>query len=290
MINHSKPIPLGVYEKALPLDVTWAERLALAAEAGFDFVEISCDESEARQARMDWDAEERASLREAIAGSGVSILTMCLSAHRRLALGSADPQIREAGLALFRKAIDFCADVGIRTIQVAGYWDYYGEIDRDTERRYIDGLVQGTEWASRAGVMLGVETMEGDNVVDSITRALYVVSVIDSPWFQVYPDLGNIAAHGYDLPGELERGRGHIVGVHVKDARPGEPRRVKFGEGVVPFEDAFRKLAQMNYTGPIMIEMWNDNSPDSLRIIQESRAWVLERMKAGGLVIEEINA
>ncbi|MEO0561288.1 MAG: L-ribulose-5-phosphate 3-epimerase [Chloroflexota bacterium] len=284
---HTKPLPIGVYEKALPLEVDWAERLALAAEAGFDFVEISCDESEMRQARLDWTPTQRAKLREAIGASGTSVISMCLSAHRRLAIGSVDKSVREAGLTLFRKAIEFCADVGIRTIQVAGYWDYYGEIDRETERRYIDGLAQGTEWASRSGVMLGVETMEGEHVVDSITRAMYIVNLLDSPWFQVYPDLGNIAAHGFDLDIELERGRGHIVGVHVKDSRPGEPRRVKFGEGVVPFENAFRKLAYMGYTGPIMIEMWNDNSPDRMRIIQESRQWVRDQMAAGGLVAEE---
>jgi L-ribulose-5-phosphate 3-epimerase len=284
---HTKPLPIGVYEKALPLDIDWHERLTLAAEAGFDFVEMSCDENEHRQARLDESEAYKADLRHAIAQSGTSILTLCLSAHRKLALGSADPKIRQAGLELFRKAIDFCADVGIRTIQVAGYFDYYGAIDSGTEMRYIDGLAQGTEWAGRAGVMLGVETMEGEYVIDSITRAMYVVHLLDSPWFQVYPDLGNIAAHGYDLNTELERGRGHMVGVHVKDSRPGEPRRVPFGEGVVPFVDAFRKLATMSYTGPIMIEMWNDNSPDSMRIIQESRQWVLDRMTEGGLLQKE---
>ena len=31
------------------------ERLDLARNAGFDFVELSCDESPERQARMDWN-------------------------------------------------------------------------------------------------------------------------------------------------------------------------------------------------------------------------------------------
>jgi L-ribulose-5-phosphate 3-epimerase len=280
-------LPLGIYEKALPVDVDWHERLSLAQQAGFDFVEMSCDESTERQARLDWSNSQRVGLRRAIEASGTPIITMCLSGHRRLALGSADAAIRQQGLDLFRKAVDFCADIGIRTIQVAGYYDYYGEADINTERRYLDGLAAGVEWASKAGVMLGVETMEGENVVDSITRAMYFVHLLDSPWFQVYPDLGNIAAHGFDVAQELERGRGHMVGIHVKDSRPGEPRRVPFGEGVVPFTNAFRKLAQMGFAGPIMIEMWNDNSPDSMQIIQQSREWVMERMVAGGLLVTE---
>lgn len=280
-------LPIGVYEKALPLDVDWHERLTLAKQVGFDFVELSCDESSDRQARMDWTAKQRGELRNAIASSGTPILTMCLSAHRRLALGSADQQIRQQGLSLMQKAIGFCYDVGIRTIQIAGYYDYYGEIDRDTERRYLDGLVQGVEWASQAGVMLGVETMEGNHVVDSITRAMYFVHLLNSPWFQIYPDIGNIAAHGFDVREELERGRGHIVGVHVKDSRPGEPRRVQFGTGVVPFTEAFQTLAKMKFSGPVMIEMWNDNRPDSMQLISQARDWVINRMIEGNLIDKE---
>ena len=45
---------LGIYEKALPVDVSWQERLTIAKDLGFDFVEMSIDESDARLARLDW--------------------------------------------------------------------------------------------------------------------------------------------------------------------------------------------------------------------------------------------
>ena len=279
-----KGLPLGIYEKALPLDIDWYKRLDLAKECGFDFVELSCDESSERQVRLDWTSEQRQSLCDAVAKSGTPLLSMCLSAHRRFALGSADAVVRDQGLLLMEKAIDFCVDLGIRMIQIAGYYDYYGPIDEGTELRYQEGLARGIEWASQAGVMLGVETMEGEHVVDSISRAMQLVEYLNSPWFQIYPDIGNIAAHGYDLREELSRGNGHIVGVHVKDSRPGEPRRVPFGDGVVPFVDAFRKLAELGFNGPVMIEMWNDNRPDSMQLIAEARQWILDRMEEGGLV------
>ena len=50
----SKQIPLGIYEKALPAGECWQERLRLAKELGFDFVEMSVDETDARLARLDW--------------------------------------------------------------------------------------------------------------------------------------------------------------------------------------------------------------------------------------------
>jgi L-ribulose-5-phosphate 3-epimerase UlaE len=59
---------------------------------------------------------------------------------------------------------------------------------------------------------------------------------------------------------------------------------VPFGRGIVPFVDAFRKLAEMGYAGPVMLEMWNDDSAESLQIIRDAREWVLARMVEGGLV------
>ena len=221
---------------------------------------------------MDWTKAERRCLRDAVDKSGVPLLTMCLSAHRALALGSADAGTRRKGLDLLQKAIDFSLDLGVRIIQIAGYYDYYGTIDDGTEERYLDALAEGIVWASEAGLMLGVETMEGSNVVDSIRRAMRHVEALNSPWFQIYPDIGNLAAHGFDVGEELEIGHGHIVGIHVKDSRPGEPRRVPFGEGVVPFVAAFHKLADLGFRGPVLIEMWNDNRPDSMDLIGSRKA------------------
>lgn len=52
----SKQIPLGIYEKALPAGECWLERLQLAKTLGFDFVEMSVDETDDRLSRLDWSA------------------------------------------------------------------------------------------------------------------------------------------------------------------------------------------------------------------------------------------
>ena len=44
---------LGIYEKAMPNEYTWRERLEAAKKGGFDFLEISVDESDARLARLE---------------------------------------------------------------------------------------------------------------------------------------------------------------------------------------------------------------------------------------------
>ena len=64
---------LGIYEKAMPNDTTWLEKLTAAKNAGFDFVEISVDESDARQARLDWTQEERMMLVNTMKVTGMPI-------------------------------------------------------------------------------------------------------------------------------------------------------------------------------------------------------------------------
>ncbi len=275
-------LPIGIYEKALPFNVDWHERLAVAKQTGFDFVEISIDESEARQARLDWSACERASLRDAIAQSGVPLTTMCLSAHRKFPYGSADAATRAEAQTIMEKAVQLAVDVGVRVIQLAGYYVYYEAHLPDSRARYRDGLWDGLQVASKASVTLALENVDGDDVM-SVTRAMEFVNDFNSPYFQIYPDIGNLAEHELDVCAELELGKGHLVGLHVKDTVPGSPRRVPFGEGTTPFVSAFAKLAEMQFSGPVLLEMWNDDSPDSLRIVSEAREWVVGKMVEGGL-------
>ena len=284
-----KKLPVGIYEKALPFGIDWHQRLTLARYAGFDFVEISIDESDERLIRLDWSAKERANLRQAIADTGVLLTTMCLSGHRKYPFGSASPETRRRAFEIMRKAVDFAIDVGVRVIQLAGYYVYYEPHDDGSLLRYQEGLAQSLEWATQADVMLALENVDGSDV-DSIAQAMHFVNTFNSPWFQVYPDIGNLAEHQLDVSAELELARGHIVGIHIKDTRPGEPRRVPFGEGTVPFVQAFQKLAEMNFIGPVLLEMWNDDSPEAMHLVRQSREWVAERMVEAGLITQEVFA
>lgn len=279
-------VRLGVYEKALPSTLAWPERLALARRLGFDYLELSIDESDARLARLDPASPERGAIREAVAATGVPIFSLCLSAHRRYALGSADPDTRARAHEVFAAAIDLAVELGVRVIQVAGYFVYYEDETPESVDRYVEGLARGAALAARAGVMLGIENMDTVGIA-SLRQGLGVLERVGSPWLQLYPDVGNLVERGHDPLAELDAARGRMVALHAKDARPGEPRRVPFGEGGVPFADAFARLAAAGYAGPVMVEMWNDDAPDSVERLAAARAWVLARLREGGLAVEE---
>ena len=279
----SKQVPLGIYEKALPAGEGWLERLMLAKKLGFDFVEMSVDETDGRLARLDWNREERLALVSAVAETGVRVPSMCLSAHRRFPLGSEDDAVRGQGLDIMRKAIKFAQDVGIRVIQLAGYDVYYQDANDETRRRFRDGLKESVEMASRAQVTLAMEIMDYP-LMNSISKALGYAHYLNNPWFQLYPDIGNLSAWDNDVQMELQAGIGHIVAVHVKDTRPGVFKNVPFGTGVVDFEQCFKTLKQSGYCGPYLIEMWSETSESPETDVANARDWVRERMTRAGLL------
>ena len=49
---------LALYEKAMPSGLGFGRMLECAAQTGFDRLEISIDESDARLARLDWTCEQ----------------------------------------------------------------------------------------------------------------------------------------------------------------------------------------------------------------------------------------
>ena len=277
--------PIGIYEKALPRDMTWKERFDAARNAGFAFVEMSVDETDDRLARLDMPRSERLELFKTMLDSGMRIPSMCLSGHRRFPFGSRDAAIREKARDIMRRAVDLSLDLGIRTIQLAGYDVYYEEHGTDTEAMFLEGMQWATDLAAGGQVMLSMEIMDTP-FMSSISKWKWWDKQIRSPWFTVYPDVGNLTAWNNDVPKELEIGLSRIAAIHLKDTRrvrgdfPGLFRDLRPGEGEVDFPGVFRALSRLGYRGAFVIEMWTEKSEDPLGDVAGALLWIRERMRA----------
>lgn len=259
---------LGLYEKAIPEEYGWKERLEIAKKAGFDFLEISMDETDTRLKRLEWRQDERRELVDIMFETGMPILTMCLSGHRKYPLGSHDKAVRDRSLDIMEKAIVLAGDLGIRIVQLAGYDVYYEEGDEETRAYFLENLKKSVHLAAKHGVALGFETMETP-FMDTISKAMAYVNQVQSPYLGVYPDLGNLtnACHLYGLSvnEEIASGRGHLMAMHLKDTVEGVYRNMEFGEGRVDFKEGIKKAletgvrlfnAECWYTGK---SDWQDN-------------------------------
>ncbi|AUA20006.1 L-ribulose-5-phosphate 3-epimerase [Streptococcus suis] len=283
--------PIGIYEKATPKHFTWKERLEFAKELGFDFVEMSVDESDARLARLEWTKEERLDLVKAIYETGVRIPTICFSGHRRYPLGSNDSALEAKSLETMKQCIELAQDLGVRVIQLAGYDVYYEEKSPETRERFIKNLRQACDWAEQAQVMLAIEIMD-DPFINSIEKYLAVEKEIDSPYLFVYPDTGNVSAWHNDIYSEFYLGHRSIAALHLKDtyavteSSKGQFRDVPFGQGCVDWDNMFAVLKKTNYQGPFLIEMWSENCEtveETRAAIKEAQAFLYPLIEKAGL-------
>lgn len=229
---------IGLYEKAMPKDLTWKEKLTAAKEAGYDFVEISIDETDEKLARLEWTKEERLELVKTMYEEGIPIRTMCLSGHRKYPIGSSDPAVCARGMEIMEKAIQLADDLGVRIIQLAGYDVYYDESTPETVARFGENLKKCTWMAAKAGVLMGFETMETE-FMNTCGKSMNYVKQINSVYLNVYPDCGNInnaaLSYGTDVQEDLGSCQGHIVAMHLKETVPGKFRDMMYGEGQVDF-------------------------------------------------------
>lgn len=265
-----KQYTIGLYEKAMPADLTWEEKMLAAKEAGYDFIEISIDETDARLARLDMSKEERLELITWMQKTGIPLRTMCLSGHRKYPLGSSDEATCARGMEIMEKAIRLAEDLGIRIIQLAGYDVYYEDSTFETKHRFLKNLKKATEMAASAGVVLGFETMENE-FMNTVEKAMKYVTLVGSPYLHVYPDIGNItnAAKTYqnDVLEDLELGRGHLAAMHLKETVPGKFREIPYGTGHVDFEAAIEKAWELGIR-KYVTEFWYTGNPQWRRDLQ----------------------
>lgn len=254
-----KKYAIGLYEKAMPASLSWQEKLECARECGYDFLEISIDETDGKLARLDWSADERLDLIQTMRKVGLPIRSMCLSGHRKYPFGSADPAVRARSLEIMEKALALADDLGVRVIQLAGYDVYYEDSTEESKSLFAENLKKAAELAAVKGIMLGFETMETD-FMNTVWKSMFYVNMIDSPYLGVYPDSGNLTNAALSgragILTDLDSGKGHLVALHLKETAPGKFREIPFLTGHVNFEAVIARAWKLGVRR-FVTEMWD---------------------------------
>lgn len=282
-MDNKKAYRLGVYEKAFPVEMTWEERLTAAKEAGYDYLEMSVDETDMRMSRLDWTDDQIQEMLEIQKKVGLPIETICFSAQRKYPLGSKKWEAEAKELLV--KGVLFARKMGIRIIQTQGYDVYYEETsDETTKERFYVNLEEGTMFAASHGVMLAMETMEND-FMNTIKKAMYSVNRVNSPYLQVYPDIGNITNGTDDVLGDIETGKGHIAAAHLKETVPGKFREIPYGTGQVDFPAAIKKLYEQGVRRYVA-EFWYCGEENWKEIVAGNRKFLDEQFEKAFKLME----
>jgi len=148
--------------------------------------------------------------------------------------------------------IDHYADMGAPVIRVFAGKPPKGVSEKDGLKNAIENLKRACELAGKRGVMLGIENHDFTTNVD---RLMEVVASVDSPWFGVNFDSGNLAPTA-DPYGDLARIAPYTVNAQLKVMIPRNGK--KEPTDLKRVVDVLRKGG---YSGYIVLEYEDKEDP-----------------------------
>jgi L-ribulose-5-phosphate 3-epimerase len=232
----------------LPKDKSYAERFAIAREAGFDAIEM---QTIARP-------EEAAEIREAAAKAGLRIHSVMNMDHWRLPLSSADPAVVSQSVqgmeTSLRNAALWGADAVLLVPAVVDAATPYRQAYERSQRVIRDRLLP---MARDLKVTIAVEEVWNKFLLSPMEFARYV-DEFESPWLKAYFDVGNVVI--YAFPQDWIRTLGpRIAKVHLKDFNFDRPNGrftwKAIGEGDIDWPAVRSALNDIGYRGYVTTEV-----------------------------------
>jgi len=191
---------------------------------------------------------------------------------------SAEAAGREIRLNFLKRALDIAVRLdaealsfwsGVRPNQVAeaDAWDWL-----------VAGCRQLTEYAAPAGVPLAFEPEPG-MFIENLTQYQKLSDLVADPLFGLTLDVGHVfLAEGKSLATCI-RTYGHIVrNIHLEDMKKGDHKHLQFGEGEIDFSEVFNALADINYTGPVNVEL-SRHSHNAVNAAQQAYNYLATYLK-----------
>ncbi len=238
----------ALYISMLPKELGYVEKFRLAAETGFEGIEIGTI----------GDAAAAAEIREAAAAAKLTIHSVMNADHWRYPLSSADPEVvakSVAGMeASFRNAKLWGADTVLLVPAVVNAETSYQDAWTRSQRVIRERILP---MAKDVKVVVGIEEVWNKFLLSPLEMARYV-DEFQSPWVKAYLDVGNMLFYGY--PQDWIRTLGsRTVRVHVKDFQLDRPNSKyawkNLGEGDVDWPAVRQALADVRYEGWVTAEI-----------------------------------
>ncbi len=227
------------------------EKIEVAARAGFDLIELWCNDIEAYVQEGHTLASLRALLHHA--GLGVPSL-ISLSGW-----ADAAPADLPAALERARRRLELAAALGCPRVVASPPTQRTVDL-ADAGERYATLLGMGR----RIGAMPAMEFLGFAPQIRDLRTALEVCARANDPQATVVLDPFHIFRGGGSFE-EVRLVPGHMVAIcHFNDAPDTKPRaeqgdadRVQPGDGVLPLADMVRSLRAIGYHGPVSLELFN---------------------------------
>lgn len=232
------------------------DTFAYARRAGYDAVEIAPFTIAKDVALV--SADDRRRIREQAAKAGIAIsgIHWVLVQTEGLHLTHPDEAVRGRTARYFCDLVDFCSDLGGRTIVVGS----------PKQRNLLEGvsLEQARAWAAevfrpsveRARERGGVICLEPlapseTNFINTAAEAIDFIRPFASPHFKVILDVKAMSSETKPIPQIIRESWPHFAYFHANDKNLKGP-----GFGEVDFRPIAAALKEVGYPGPVSVEVF----------------------------------
>ena len=240
-----KPLPVtkGVVWGMLPKELSIADRMKLARDAGFQNVQTYTEPDQAT-------AEE---IKRAAEDAGIIIRDVMNQAHWKYPLSSSDPEVVEKSLEGMRVSLQNAKFWGADSVLLVPAVVNPETRYEDAWSRSVEQIGKLLPLAEELQVVIAIEEVWNRFLLSPIEFRNYV-DHFDSPWLKAYFDVGNVLLYGY--PEDWIRTlRYRIDKVHLKDFKRDGYQFVNLGDGDLNWPAVREALMAVGYHGPVTVEI-----------------------------------
>ncbi len=205
--------------------------------------------------------------------TGVRVETVCADYFMTAPLHSKNKIVANHSIKVMKRLVSMCSKLDVSSIVLPCVDESSLKSTDDIDRflRAIDNIIDDFE---NNDIFLSLET-------DLAPKPfLNLLDKINSKKVAVNYDIGNSAALGFNPLEEISAYGSKISDVHIKDRMLGGGP-VILGQGSADFETSIKKLSEINYSGPYIMQAYRDN--EGLSIFKKQLEWFLVKR-------EKINA
>lgn len=162
---------------------------------------------------------------------------------------------RQRRIEFIKAAIDIAHELSASCVSL---WSGVSDDDAQSPElweRLTAALNEFLEHAARRDVRLAFEPEPG-MFIDTMQRFQTLHSTIDHPLFGLTLDVGHIHCLGDgDVATHIGQWRDKLWNVHLEDMKRDRHEHLMFGDGEMCFDDIFAALHDIQYDGPINVEL-----------------------------------
>jgi len=245
---------IGINRWTMPSEWSLTQCFQAARQAGFDTIEVNIGEK--GELTPETTQQDARRIAEEARRSGIGLSSLSSGLGWSYPLTDPDPAKRERAIEITQAQLRLASWLGVDAILcVPGV--VTSEVPYDVAyRRAQEALERLIPVAESVGVVISVENVWNKFLLSPLEMARFV-DELESPWVQVYFDVGNVLVFGY--PQHWIRILGHrIKKVHVKDFRIGIGNIRGFAnllQGDVPWAEVRQAFAEVGYDDVVTAEV-----------------------------------